>query len=376
MSVTTFNWWPLLYGAIIFQGVFLGIVLLTTKKGFPSANRYLAAVMFIFSLAVVERVVSLSDMYVVWPHLLFVSSPFWFVLPPLYYFYARSFTGQPVSFSPAQILHAVPVALVIAYFTPYYLWPAEMKLIFVQDRSLFYNHLESFLYSTLYYGQSFAYLTASVLVFKRRGKILLENGWLTLSYSVLLLYVTFNGFQSIYYFFTYKDLFDFKLWGTPIYAIVVYSFAYFAWVRPEMIFIPRWKLWEQKNGRLSTPEMESIVKRLENLMQTQKLYLNGDLKYSDVAANLGISVRSLSNALNDHAGQSFNDFINEYRIREAKQFILKGKLENETILSVALSSGFKSKSSFNRIFKNHTGQTPTEFLRSSGSQTIALQEAR
>ncbi|MBX7150385.1 helix-turn-helix domain-containing protein [bacterium] len=368
MDASTFNWWPFFYGAIIFQGVFLGIVLLATKKGYPTANRYLAAMMFIFSLALVERVISLSGLYQTWPHLLFVSSPFWFMLPPLYYFYARSFTGQSVHFSPIQLLHVVPVILVVVYFTPYYLWSKEMKLIFIQDRSLFYNHEESFIYSSVYYIQSLGYLIGSIFVFGNYGKQILSNKWLLLSYSALTLYVLFNTVQSVYYFLTYENLFDFKLWGTPIYAVVIFSLAYFALIKPEMIFVPSWKLWQQKNGRLSADEMDNIITSLRKLMQTQKLYLNCDLKYSDVAAGLGISVRSLSDALNEHAGLSFNDFVNEYRIHEAKQFILKGKLENETMLAVALNSGFKNKSSFNRVFKNQTGQTPTEFLQSSSHE--------
>lgn len=367
MNTSTFSWWPFLYGAIIFQGIFLAIVLWTTKKGFPTANRNLASMMFIFSLAVVERVISVSGLYETWPHLLFVSSPFWFALPPLYYFYARSFTGRPVRFTPIQLLHAVPTVFVIIYFMPYYLWSAPMKLVFIQDRSLFYNHTESFIYSAAYYAENLFYLAGSVFVFKRQGRKFWSNGWLLLSYSILILYVLINSVQSVYYFFTYKNLFDFKLWGTPIYAIIIFSLAYFALVKPEMIFVPPWKLWQQKNGRLSAEEMDGIIKRLGNLMQTERLYLDCDLRYSDVAAKLGISVRALSNALNEHAGQTFNDFINTYRVHEAKQLMVNGKLENETMLSVALGSGFKNKSSFNRIFKNQTGLTPTEFLQSSGS---------
>lgn len=362
MNTSTYGWWPYLYGAILFQGIFLGVVLSTTKRGNGQSNKYLGAIMFMFALATAERVAAVSGLYRIWPHLLFVSSPFWFMLPPLYYFYARSFTSEPVRFYGKQWLHAVPAILSVIYLIPTYAWPVETKFKFISDPKLFYDHAESCLHAVLYYGQSFVYLWLSILTLYRRAGHLLTNEWLILLYSILTVYVSFNGIQTVYYFFSYDYLLQFHLWGIPIYAVIIYSLAYFAFVKPEKIFIPPWKLWERKNGRLPAPEMENIMRRFEDVMIAEKLYLDCDLKYSDVAARLGISVRALSNALNVHAGQSFNDFVNSFRIQEAKYQIQDGKLETETVLSVALNSGFSTKSSFNRIFKNHTGLTPTEFL--------------
>lgn len=368
MNTSTYNWWPYLYGAILFQGVLLGVALALTKRGNKRSNRCLAAVMLMFTLATAERAVAVSGLYETWPHLLFISSPFWFILPPLYYFYARSFTEKPVRFSGIQWLHAVPGILAVIYFIPSYAWPAETKLNFIHDPKLFYDHTESCVYAILYYGQSFVYLSLSILTLYRRAGHLLTNEWLILLFSILTAYVSFNGIQTVYYFFTYDYLVPFHLWGVPIYAVIIFSFAYFSFVKPEKIFVPSWKLWQLKNGRLSAPEMENIIRRFEDVMISEKLYLDCDLKYSDVAAKLGISVRALSNALNVHAGQSFNDFVNSFRIQEAKYQIQDGKLETETVLSVALNSGFSTKSSFNRIFKNHTGLTPTEFLEITRAQ--------
>lgn len=363
MNSTTYDWWPYLYGAILFQGLFLGFILLTAKKGNPSANRYLALIMFMFALATAERVAAVSGLKELWPHLLFVSSPFWFILPPLYYFYARSFVGDPIRFSAVHVLHAVPLVIVIIYLIPSYSLPAETKLKFIREPDLIYDHLETFLYSTFYYGQSLVYLWLSIVTLRHSANRKLDGKWHLILYSIFTVYVSFSGIQSVYFFITHEHLIQFRMWGIPIYAIVIYSLAYTAMVKPEKLFIPTWKLLEQKEGRLSAPEMENIIRRLENLMTTEKLYLDCNLKYSDVAARLGISVRALSHALNVHAGESFNDYVNSYRIQEAKYQMLDGKLKRETILSVAFKSGFSTKSSFNRIFKSNTGLTPTEFLQ-------------
>ncbi len=104
-------------------------------------------------------------------------------------------------------------------------------------------------------------------------------------------------------------------------------------------------------------------------METEKPYLDCNLKYSDLAAKLGISVRYLSRVLNEELGQSFNDFVNAYRIKEVQAQLLNKENGEYTLLAIALDAGFNSKTSFNRIFKSHTGMTPTQFLQSNHINT-------
>jgi len=62
-------------------------------------------------------------------------------------------------------------------------------------------------------------------------------------------------------------------------------------------------------------------------------------------------------------GQNFYDFINRYRILEAKQLLTNPKDPKITVLEVLYEVGFNSKSSFNTLFKKYTGLTPTEFRK-------------
>lgn len=271
-------------------------------------------------------------------------------------------------------MHAIPFAAVILYFIPMLAWSAETKLQYLRNPSLHNDPVEDLIYSTAYYLQNLTYLAWSIRTIRVRVTRSFNIQWLQSMLIILALQSVLNEIQTVYFFITGAHLLPISKWGIPIYAVVIYSFAYLAFVRPENMFVAPWKLWEQKNGRSRGPEMEDIIRRLESLMKDESLYLNSELKYSDVAAKLGISVRALSDALNTFAGQSFTEFVNSYRIEEAKYQILNGKLEKETVLSVAFGSGFSTKSSFNRIFKNRTGLTPTEFLESVRSQEKHLND--
>ncbi|MCH9006940.1 AraC family transcriptional regulator [candidate division KSB1 bacterium] len=99
------------------------------------------------------------------------------------------------------------------------------------------------------------------------------------------------------------------------------------------------------------------------MMEQQKLYRNNNLRYSDLAARLGISVSQLSRLMNHEIGMSFNEFVNAYRVQDAKDRLSHNESDEYTLLAVAFDAGFNSKASFNRIFKRHTGLTPSEHVK-------------
>ncbi len=62
-------------------------------------------------------------------------------------------------------------------------------------------------------------------------------------------------------------------------------------------------------------------------------------------------------------GKTFSEFLNEYRVNEVKEKLKTEDRSLQTILAIALDSGFNSKASFNRVFKKHTGLTPSEYVK-------------
>ncbi len=106
---------------------------------------------------------------------------------------------------------------------------------------------------------------------------------------------------------------------------------------------------------------EEHIRRIKLFMETQKPYLDSDIHIESLAKKLSIPERMLSRILNQHFGKNFFEFINEYRINDAKQLLLDPKNLDRPILDILYEAGFTSKSTFNAIFKKNLGLTPSQF---------------
>jgi len=116
-----------------------------------------------------------------------------------------------------------------------------------------------------------------------------------------------------------------------------------------------------KSG-LQHNDVSAYYSSLIQLMDSERLFLDSRLSIKTVADKLGMSVNHLSQVINQQSGKNFFRFINEYRVEEAKKLLLDQSNKKYTILAIAYDCGFNSKSSFNTIFKEYTGQTPSDFI--------------
>jgi AraC-like DNA-binding protein len=101
-------------------------------------------------------------------------------------------------------------------------------------------------------------------------------------------------------------------------------------------------------------------------METDKPFIYSSLKLNQLAKMIGTTPNSLSQVINEESEQNFYDFINGYRIDEAKKMIRDPANAQVTLLSIAYDAGFNSKSAFNAAFKKYTGMTPSQFRKNSG----------
>lgn len=97
------------------------------------------------------------------------------------------------------------------------------------------------------------------------------------------------------------------------------------------------------------------------LIEEEKIYRDENLSLSSVAERLNISANYLSQLVNKLSDFNFSDFINRYRVEEAKSSLIHPDFENYTITAIGLEAGFNSRSAFYSAFKKYTGLTPTEF---------------
>ncbi len=119
---------------------------------------------------------------------------------------------------------------------------------------------------------------------------------------------------------------------------------------------------ESQKNKLSS-KTDSYYEHLMELMQDEKLYTDVELTLQNLSERLGISSGYLSRIINEKENKNFFEFVNAYRIQEVKDKLVDKEYNHYSILGIALESGFKSKSTFNTVFKKLTGQTPSAYQK-------------
>lgn len=160
--------------------------------------------------------------------------------------------------------------------------------------------------------------------------------------------------------FAFKQEPMFQL-GVGLISLNFFLMFFFQSIHPRFFHQVLTEINEQKYR--STPidslNIEQVQRNLRQLFTVEKIYTDAELRSEDLAARLEVSKHQLSRILNEHYGKNFNEFVNEYRIDEAKNLLVSKPQWN--ILEVAYSAGFNSKSTFNERFQKSVGMTPTAF---------------
>ncbi len=117
------------------------------------------------------------------------------------------------------------------------------------------------------------------------------------------------------------------------------------------------------NQLIQPGEMETIFNQLNDFMENEKPYIKGQLTIKELSLLTGIPTASISQSVNTLTGKSVTDYINKFRVDLFKEKIADPSNKNYKIMVLADECGFNSKSTLVRIFKQHTGLTPSEYLK-------------
>ncbi|MGH1414576.1 MAG: helix-turn-helix domain-containing protein [Pelagimonas sp.] len=115
-----------------------------------------------------------------------------------------------------------------------------------------------------------------------------------------------------------------------------------------------------EKSALSTEASERLSRKLRLAMEVDHLHRDPNLSLWALATHTGASANYISQTLNEMIGKSFFDFVNGYRIAEAKTLL---STTNESVLNITYDVGFNARSSFYNAFKRETGQTPTAYRK-------------
>lgn len=119
-----------------------------------------------------------------------------------------------------------------------------------------------------------------------------------------------------------------------------------------------------KSSSLSSDEMHDLFNKIKNLFEERRFYLEPQLKIEEIAKELDVTTHKISQTINSITGKSFYDFVNNYRIIHLQNLLKDPNNEKYTILALGIDSGFNSKASMNRVFRQEVGQSPSEYRKS------------
>ena len=148
----------------------------------------------------------------------------------------------------------------------------------------------------------------------------------------------------------------FLLFFIGYYLILKYNWFHVIPIQPEK------QEDESQKNKLST-KTDSYYQNLMKLMNDERLYTDVELTLQNLAERLGISSGYLSRIINEKENKNFFEFVNAFRIEEVKEKLVDKEYHHYSILGIALESGFKSKTTFNTVFKKFTGQTPSSYQK-------------
>ena len=142
--------------------------------------------------------------------------------------------------------------------------------------------------------------------------------------------------------------------GPIMYSIVVYFLSFKAF---------HLRVTDMDGNAFKKNDDINLYNQLVKHITDNKLYLEPDVSLSSLGKLVNLSSQKTSEVINQHAKRNFNDFINYYRVEEAKKLLLDITNKNYTISSIAFEAGFSSLSSFNSAFKKFEGITPSSFRK-------------
>lgn len=145
----------------------------------------------------------------------------------------------------------------------------------------------------------------------------------------------------------------------------LFALGYAGYLDPDFFYLPvlqTTKIVEKPDFGMYDDEAE--LRRLKAAFEQGGLYTQSKLTIDDVAGRLRLPSRYISHLVNTHCGCNFNTFVNNFRVAETIRKLGDPKEQHKTILALALEAGFSSKSTFNQVFKQHTGKSPSRYLPS------------
>jgi AraC-like DNA-binding protein len=357
--------------ALIFAGI-----LMAGRFRLLLANRILIVSFIIIATVKLDQLYQLSGGMQYFPSLGFIFTPVQWLLTPSLYFFVLAKLNSDFRFRRSDLWHLLLAAVSLVYWSvTYFSLPVDGKIAFLQSGALGepLNALFIPLASDLI---QLAYLVAAQQKLAVYGLTLrnwfsqIDDADILWTRRVLAIWVVAFLGHSVYTL----GLRIFEWYSFARIVLDLLNVAHLLLISALMILavvshfepLSPYAVTSRKKkyaGSDQSPDQRlELYVRVQQVMRTKAHHLKMDLNLGELAGLMAVTSRDLSEAINGEGGLSFYDFVNSYRVKAAERLLVEHP--QTQILDIAYQSGFNSKSTFNKVFKDRTGQTPSEFRKS------------
>ncbi|QCW99582.1 helix-turn-helix transcriptional regulator [Aggregatimonas sangjinii] len=354
------------------QGMIYGFILLKSTKHNKLANRILATILLLLSYRLSIQIMRLFGLgyYDSWYYVMIDIS---WIYGALIYFYTKARTQPNFKFKKKDWIHFLPVIVQICCS------------VFVRLQNIYWDGTKESLSWLGYYGyvvwmnNSTIYIVASILIIGYAYKSLklvnsvnekieikrTDPAWIKRIITSFLVYFSLVLIVLLVDLVIYKSLNN----GSYFYFTRFYYYPFFIGIAIITYWIGLEGFSRRNDPKLTIKtrihpdefeRLKDISRQLENAMENDKLFKDQELSLRSVSERLKIKPYLISKSLNEIYNKRFNDFVNEYRVKEVQLLLQNSNSSKYTLLSIAMDAGFNSKSSFNRAVKKQLGILPSE----------------
>lgn len=374
--------------------LFWAVVLLSGHRQNNLAKHFLGVFMVVAFVLYLSHAVFFNRRLGIYPlfDVLYVMSSL--SVYPLYFWYIRLLTVDTTlkmknlwMLIPAFILGIVTAAIYLLmtpgermqYINHYLLheMPAqEESLLIIMQKWVFYTSRIIFVIQVIF---SVIYGTMFVIRYNNRVSNFysdLENKTI-LWVNLLLISFVITSFMSITFNIIGKAVFFERQWLLMIPSLIFSVLLFWIGLQGYMQNHTVKDLVNDENQNEITDikkyNNEKLREKLLELFEKEKLYRQSDLKITDLSEKLKTNRTYISNLINTEFSSTFSDFVNQYRIKDAKQLLTAKNSRVYSLEFIAEKAGFGSLSSFIRVFRETEGITPGKFRDRSKIESVNQQ---
>lgn len=362
------------------QGLLLS-VLIVQKHRAVFANRYLAMLMFSYTLVLVHLLLQDTGIYSLHPYI-FLISGLPLIALPLHWLYTTHLIARSQRFTAKEFLHFIPFVIYEAVLFMFItLSLIDLSQAGTADASVTPPLL--IIFNVMVILQGLVYLTISIRSINRYDLHVKDVASSVETIRLTWLSnITIAGLAAVS-LFVIEDLL--MLNGINIsnfilssigFALYVYGMGYGGLVKTEVLADPvvekamhvveeieQAEAVKYERSGLTEETAVHLHASLLSLMEEKKFYRNSQLTLADLSEALSVSPHNLSEVINTRLKKNFYDFVNGYRLEEVKSDLANPSKQHLKIISIAFDAGFNSKATFNTLFKEQNGQTPSEYRK-------------